>query len=637
MAKPAHLAMLLSLLLGAACGDPKNTAADAAAGSGGNNSGGSGAGEGVGGAGRLDTTAPPRTPQKVDLLFMVDNSISMADKQEVLAQAVPDLLARLAYPNCIGAAGEVRPSIDGECPSGFQLQFAPVADLHVGFISSSLGDGGANVACALESGPRYVPDRIDMAHLVGSLERGQNTGANTSGFLEWRSGEGDINQLATAAQQMLQVTGDNGCGWEMSLESWYRFLVDPMPYKSLVRVPCTTATPDALNCVAREMAGDQPALDDVLLAQRAAFLRPDSLVLIVMLTDENDCSLQIGNMSWTVLGVDSTQTMFKGSSTCDQDPNAKCCYACGQFVPEGCPADPSCTADVAGNRLEQAQDGRNLRCMDQRRRFGVDFLYPTARYVNALTQTELCWNANDLSTAGCATEDLRDNPLFADGRRPSQVVLAGVLGVPWQALTADPNPAELRFKTSAEMKAPGDTTWAQILGDLGTSWRAASGERPERPGTPRTLPLLPQMLESSAPRAGIEAGNPLNGREFDTSQGTVSAMIPDDLQYACIYPLPEPIDCAQRDPNVDNCGCFSGVFDKPLCEQTPGVSVAGTTQYWAHAYPGPRLLQVLKDYGDNSVVTSICARNTGDASRPDYGYRPALAAVLARIEALGKR
>src|SRR5262245_31473181 len=38
---------------------------------------------------------------KVDLLFMIDNSLSMADKQDVLAQAVPVLVQRFVTPSCI--------------------------------------------------------------------------------------------------------------------------------------------------------------------------------------------------------------------------------------------------------------------------------------------------------------------------------------------------------------------------------------------------------------------------------------------------------------------------------------------------------------------------------------------------------
>ena len=86
--------------------------------------------------------------------------------------------------------------------------------------------------------------------------------------------------------------GEQGCGWEASLESWYRFLVDPVPYQSLSRVVCRGSTSTMSNCVQPSTGPDSRILlDDTLLAQRAAFLRDDSLVAIIMLTDENDCSI----------------------------------------------------------------------------------------------------------------------------------------------------------------------------------------------------------------------------------------------------------------------------------------------------------------------------------------------------------
>src|SRR5262249_40455023 len=38
---------------------------------------------------------------KIDLLFMIDNSSSMADKQKILAAAVPDLVRGLVNPRCV--------------------------------------------------------------------------------------------------------------------------------------------------------------------------------------------------------------------------------------------------------------------------------------------------------------------------------------------------------------------------------------------------------------------------------------------------------------------------------------------------------------------------------------------------------
>jgi hypothetical protein len=147
------------------------------------------------------------------------------------------------------------------------------------------------------------------------------------------------------------------------------------------------------------------------------------------------------------------------------------------------------------------------------------------------------------------------------------------------------------------------------------------------------------MVESELPRAQVTNPNPINGREYDTSRGSAVPGQPNDLQYACIFPLPEEIDCSVP-ARANSCDCVGGAdgVDKPLCEPNPGQSAAGNTQYWSKAYPGTRHLQVLKDYGDNSIVASICARNVDDPTASDYGYRPAIAAIVDRLkEQLGDR
>ena len=35
--------------------------------------------------------------------------------------------------------------------------------------------------------------------------------------------------------------------------------------------------------------------------------------------------------------------------------------------------------------------------------------------------------------------------------------------------------------------------------------------------------------------------------------------------------------------------------------------------------------------GDNAILASICARNVSDATASDFGYRPAVAAILERM------
>jgi hypothetical protein len=288
-----------------------------------------------------------------------------------------------------------------------------------------------------------------------------------------------------------------------------------------------------------------------------------------MLTDENDCSLMLGGQTWTVLAVDDPRPFFRGSSACDDNPNDPCCYSCPTGAPEGCAADPACAADVASdtlqNRLPAEADSQRLRCFQQQRRFGIDFLYPVARYVNALMQPMLCPFANDLATTDCPGP-LEPNPLFAGGRAPSDVFLAGILGIPWQLLEAQTNvpgrPAienGFRYKLASELA---EADWVAMVGDSRAS--------------PPLEPTSPFMIESPLPRPGVVSPNTVNGREYQTATTSVSnvdgqelsASMPDDLQYACVIPLPEPRDCDTLDPNTVSCDCYEG--ERLLLSARPG-------------------------------------------------------------------
>jgi hypothetical protein len=96
---------------------------------------------------------PPPTgilTSNVDLLFVIDNSISMADKQGQLARAIPRLIADLTT-----TSGDRAP-----------------ASLHVGVITSSLGSHGTS-ACAPEITNRA---NNDHARLLPRSGEGGGTG-----------------------------------------------------------------------------------------------------------------------------------------------------------------------------------------------------------------------------------------------------------------------------------------------------------------------------------------------------------------------------------------------------------------------------------------------------------------------------
>lgn len=572
-------------------------------------SGGSGAssggGGGLGGDGGASTggtggTFVPLVPaSKIDLLLMIDNSLSMADKQQVLASAVPQLVNRF-----------VTPAID---PATGKPQFKAVQDMHLGVISSSLGGHGGDQCNA--GGPNFNSMQDDRAHLIGALRPGLASHQNL-GFLWWDpngvvGGEANQAALVDNFRAHVQATGEKGCGYESQLESWYRFLIDPQPYESISNVN-GVATPQGV--------------DAALLQQRKDFLRPDSAVVIMMLTDENDCSVVDGGVNWMSAQLSNpNNTLFhlpRATSACSADPDSPCCRSCAiseSAPPPGCKAvatDGECMKN--GGFYEDVEDHPNLRCWHQKRRFGIDFLYPTQRYVDALTQPTLCPTWDGKGPVACKPIP---NPLLAT-RNPALVVLAGVVGAPWQDLATKASIAsgsELSYLTAAELAAEGRWDW--LLAKSAT-------DQPDDPlMTESTEPRTGTQPATGAPLAPASAkagAHPANGHEWDTAKS--------DLQYACIFRLPTPKDCTMAMGGCD-CDDVESYYtaNSPLC-QNPATSQYSKLQHYAKAFPGTRHLQVLKGIGNQAVVASICPRVTsGDPSTASYGYNPVVDVLLKTI------
>lgn len=544
---------------------------------------------------------------KIDLLLAIDNSRSMADKQAILANAVPDLVESLINPPCLDQNGaplakKEQPHGPAEaCPKGSGREFEPILDVHIGIISSSLGGHGGTI-CA---------DQNDQGHLLSRKD--PSPGAEQiptyagKGFLAWDPdkqlsppGESEIGSLddqtpglIPTLADMVKGVGQTGCGFESQLESVYRFLVDPEPYASI------KISGETINRVGK---------DDALLAARRDFLRPDSLVAIVMLTDENDCSV---NESGDNYRLAESKHLARPRAICADKPNDACCVPCDVPVPAGCAVDATCFDDKGAVRLlDKGEDNINLRCFDQKRRFGKDFLYPTQRYIDAFSQSKLL-GANNKTI---------DNPLFvqtnpSDGsliERPGGLVFfAGIVGVPWQDIAKDPHDLKKGLKTSDEMAK--DQTWSWLLGD------AASGG----------VPVDPLMRESVAPRSGKNPAldealdvdpltpnnNSINGQEWNT-QGA-------DLQYACIFDVPTTTDCS----NDASCECNDPASANPLCDEKDPQN-----RIRAKAQPGTRQLEVLRGLGNQGVVGSVCPSQVNDRDAADYGYRPAIGAIIAQLK-----
>jgi len=634
---------------GMAGDDTDGMAGDAPGGMGGEDSGtggtagsgavGAGAGgtSGMSGMGGMGGTRPvgPAIADKVDLLFVIDNSISMSDKQEILSEAVPVLVGRLVRPLCVDTGGDFTGDA-APCPSGSTPEFQPIDDIHVGVITTSIGDHGSTDVCAEGSSMNPNATYDDKAQFVPTVYSTLSNRAglpswNGHGFLVWDPREatngvvphdppgygsplamspGDEQAFVTAFTDHVRAAGELGCGYEAPLESWYRFLADPEP-------------PSSMSNDGRVSV--RGTVNQALLAQRAAFLRDDSVLAIVMLSDENDCSIldEGGTQGWLVAfkgGVNANSwRMPRAHAVCATNPNDVGCMPCGAGD-----ADPGC---MGGTPYAPAEDAPNVRCYRQKQRFGIDLLYPVNRYVEALTSPTI-----DPRFSGNPVP----NPIFGAGaltRNPRLIVLAGIVGVPWQDLaTADTlNEArDLEYLTTDELASL--DRWDVILGD------------PEE----AVDPTDPFMIESIDPRPigatspvlpgvsilapGASPLNPINGHE----QAVIAAER-GDLQFACIFPLPTPRVCDSV--NEGGCDCNAQEYPKnsPLCSY-PAANVDGT-QERGKAYPALRELSVLQGIGDSAVVASICPKNIAPAggltaeTDPSYGYNPAMTAIVDRMKA----
>lgn len=621
---------------------------------------------GAGGAGCLTRpvgTDPPTTKvnftstisqqqvDKVDLLFAIDNSASMGDKQEILKDAVPQLLNGLLKPRCVDQSGNqvgnavANPQSNKEakfdCPAGSEPEFKPVTDMHIGIVSSSIGTMGGDV-CADAVGPRVN----DKAHLLNLVADGSQVPTTSSNFLAWypdneenkdktRHPEpspavADFTALQDAFQKLVVGVDQNGCGLEAQLESVYRFLIQPDPWVT-VKVDKGQAVLDGI--------------DTELLAQRKDFLRPDSLVAIVMLTDEDDSSadpLSVGGQGWAFMNTtfpgstvsrtsNNGTTAPRGTSACATDPGSADCTSCGfaKTCKAGDPAcekiknDPNC-AD--GGYYGSGDDSLNVRFHRMKERFGIDPQFPLRRYVDGLTKTRVPSRANehpiDPNTnaisnyvgAGDCT-----NPLFAaklpgvsedyckltvGTRSPDLVFFAVVGGVPNKLLHFDADSADNSLITAND--------WVSIL-----------GKDPEHYNYDG---IDAHMVQSVSPRNGVPAPSSTPGDNGDPNDpvGRDYTTNGDDLQYACTFNLPAPHECAA---NEASCDCGKPEVTPPLCASDK------KTQIKAKAYPTIREFMVVRALGQQGIISSLCPLTLeGDKNAAVYGYNPAVKVIVDRLK-----
>lgn len=584
-----------------------------------------------------------------DILLVVSNAPSMRAKQELLARALPRMVERLLWPRCVDEAGNSTEN-PGTCPDGTVEEYEPWRDLRVGVITTSLGGHGSS-AC-----PREEEGKDDRALFIPKV-RSDAPDPEGTGFLQWKGGSrDDLEAFISNLQSHVIAVGTSGCEAPAPLEAWYRALVDPNPPSEIV------LDSNGLTLPRRSSTGD-PLLDEEVLTQREEFLRPTSLLSIVVVSDQDDCSLMDGGSTYPNAGLghrilDTETPMTRPTSACAENPNDACCFPCSEAedVPFGCDVS-ACEGELA---LPPELDRASVRCFDTKRRFGMDFTYPISRYVHGLTLPQVLDDESG---------ELVDNPLIlgvgrhAGQRRDSGLVhFVGIVGVPWQDVSDErslEDPSKLRLLTGYELhfkRFPSSRTdysrWDLILGEPGLSEDDPScAEDAPGCGAPPVPPLDPFLIPSidartvglANPISGDVIASPdsmspfssnINGHEMDASV-ILPGLYPDGgpardrLQPSCMSPLSEPLLCG---PEQEGCLCSDQPARNTAACTQPAGGESSSTQYFTEAYPAPRILQVLRDFGESVVVAPICPKiTTGDEGAPSFGFNPALAFFTERL------
>jgi hypothetical protein len=208
---------------------------------------------------------------KVDLLFMVDNSSSMKEEQTALAVQFPRLIQALT-------TGDR--DLDGK------VDFRPAKDLHLGVVSSNMGVAGAltdDPSCDGHGDDGVLLHRATDASLPSCLADAYPS------FLSYRADGGDPTRTA-GDFGCIAALGTTGCGFEQQLEAslkalWPSLDATGAPHAPPLHGPFLGATgslqgPDGQGHGDRENAG----------FLRSGVGTESSLLAIIMVTDEEDCS-----------------------------------------------------------------------------------------------------------------------------------------------------------------------------------------------------------------------------------------------------------------------------------------------------------------------------------------------------------
>jgi hypothetical protein len=182
-------------------------------------------------------TVSERVVDKVDVLFMMDDSAGTFAKIAGAIQRFPELVQVIAS--------------------------APPASYHIGVVTSDLGSAQSRDAGCIPGGLGAALQGVGRAHGPGCAAP---VGASYIDY-DLRTMTNNLPSGVSVEDQFtcMATVGSVGCGFEHPLEAVYKALHDCMP----------------------DASGNYP---DCTIPENKGFLRPDSLLAVMWVTDEDDCS-----------------------------------------------------------------------------------------------------------------------------------------------------------------------------------------------------------------------------------------------------------------------------------------------------------------------------------------------------------
>ncbi|MFO0686593.1 MAG: hypothetical protein U0234_31320 [Sandaracinus sp.] len=239
---------------------------------------------------------PPPSTDEVDLLLMIDNSNSMTEEQQSVVIEIPRVVQVLT---------------SGDRDGDGTQDFVPARSLHIGIVDSDMGLGSTSGISTCD--PGVGDDGLLQIRARQALGTCRTDYSSTYPDRVFTFVEGGATTPAAYAGDVgcVAALGTDGCGFEFELEA---------PLKALSPAPTATgASP-----VSWTAPGYVPPVfasgtgHGVDPSTNGAFLRPTSVLAIVTVNDEDDCSTD----HYEIFSLDETT-----------DLNLRCHVHAGQLFP----------------------------------------------------------------------------------------------------------------------------------------------------------------------------------------------------------------------------------------------------------------------------------------------------------------